>query len=116
MLHPAAVSRGVSLRAVCVGLALLALLAPTAFYAQVLRGAPAFTNTSPPPAAIAALFLLALLRQLPWLRGRAFSRGEVLTVYALILTAGPLLSPEVLYFVLPKVILYHYMTAANPVW
>lgn len=95
---------------------LLIGLAPAVFYGQILKGAPSITNDAPTAGPVAIIFILAALMGIPILRRIGLTRRELLAIYAIVLTAGPLLSPHGLYFSLPKIILYYHTARLNPLW
>ena len=85
---------GVTARAVLIALILLVAISPIALYVELVRNlAYNFMALVPPIAQLAVLFLLAALN--PLLARRRWwglSRREILSVYAVLIVAGPLMS------------------------
>ena len=108
---------GATARAVLLGLALLIVVAVVAFYVEiawlriymVASGVPAM-------APVVLLFLLTALMGTPMLRRAGLGRRELLTVYAIVLVGGPLVSHGVLFWMIPKVVAFYYMAQVHPLW
>ncbi len=85
---------GVTWRAVGLAFLLLLLFAPAGFYGELVFGTTyTFASGVPSMGALVALFLITLVNGLVRRSGRAgLSRTEVLTVYAIVLVGGPLMT------------------------
>jgi len=121
-MHPSAGGRaesnGVSARAVLVAFVLIGLIAPAAFYGELLHKASyLFGAGVPAMAPVALLFLLTaanpLLRRIGW---RAFARRELLAIYAIVLVGAPLVTHGILGWMLPMSITQQYLARAMPAW
>jgi len=106
----------VSWRAVLAGLAILALLAPTCFFLEIVWGGESIVAGAPAPLPIVLLFLLAAITATPILGRARFSRQELLVVYSMVLVGGPLFNTQVLFYLIPKVVTYYYLAYGNPLW
>ncbi len=114
-------ARGVTGRAIVLALALLVAIVPLNFYIEVVWGADwegiwNFATGMPAVVPVVSLMLLALLLSLPLLRRLAFSRRELLTVYAIILIGSPVMSHAVLCWMLVKNVAYYYASGGQPSW
>ena len=109
-------SRGVTPRAVLLAFLLVVAITPAAFLVGTLWQVEVLTAEAPSVWPTALLVLLTAAAGAPLLRRFAFTRREVLTVYSLVLVAAPLSSYTVLFYVLPKVVLYYHVARANPAW
>ena len=109
-------SRGVTPRAMLLALLLTIAMTPAAFLAGTLWQVEILTVDAPAVWPTALLIVLAAATGRPFLRRLGFTRREVLAVYTLVLVAAPLSSYTVLFYVLPKVILYYQVARANPAW
>jgi len=108
---------GVTVRAVLVAFILLVLVSVGAFYVELAwRTVYAFASGVPAMAPVVLLFLLAAAASTPVFRRFAFTRGELLTIYTILLVGGPLLSHGVLFWMVPKVIAYFYAAQIHPLW
>ena len=107
---------GVTRRSVLVAAAILLVFAVAATYHEVVWEAGVVVAGAPAPWPLATLLLLAAAMALPRLRKRGLTRRELLVVYVSVLVAAPLFSRGVLFFALPKTIIYYHMARANPAW
>jgi len=105
--------RAVTPRAVLLALALLAILTPATFYVEIVWHAQVGGGSFP---AVAVIVFLAALGGLPGFRRAGLSRRELLTVYAVLAVGSPLVGRAILFFVLPKAIIYYHMGRAQPTW
>jgi hypothetical protein len=82
---------GVTRRAVILGFVLLAIVVPVGFYAEIVYAATyELASGAPAMAPLALLLLLTFLNgRLGRWHIRPFSRGELLTVYSIVLVGGP---------------------------
>jgi hypothetical protein len=105
-------------RAVLVALGLVALASVGGFYFEVLLPVTreSMNAGTPAPWPVAFLFLLTAIMGIPLLRRVGLSRAELLAVYAVVLVSVPLSSFTVLFYVLPKSVLYYYVGRAYPLW
>jgi len=115
---PAGNGGGVTWRAVVVALVLLVAFVPAGFYSELVHSATSdFSGGVPAMAPLFVLFLLAagnpLLCRLGW---KALSRRELLTIYAIVLAGGPLISHGILPWLLPYNIAQQYLARAIPEW
>ena len=111
---------GVTRRAVLLALVLLVLVALFNFYVEMLwkggwdlwmvsSGCPAMTP-------VFVLFLLTAAMRLPRFRRTGMTRRELLAIYAIVLVGAPVVTYEVLGWVLVKCIHYYYLVRVNPYW
>jgi hypothetical protein len=110
---------GVTWRAVFAAIIIIVLTSPAAFYGEIVWGGSveaAWGTGAPGPWPVSLLFLMTAAMALPVLRRMRFTRRELLTVYSVVIVATPLTSRTVLFYVLPKVVLYYYMARAYPIW
>ena len=108
---------GVTPRAVAIALALLVVLAPATFGASTLWAWNYYLTAGSLPAwSLSLLVLLTAGAGVPALRRFRFSRAELLTVYAIRLVAAPLFSASIMFYVIPKVMLYYHVARANPAY
>jgi hypothetical protein len=107
---------GVTLRAALLAVILVMVMTPAAFVAGTVRGPEILTAGAPSVWPTTLLVLLAAVSALPFLRRFRLARGEVLAAYSLMLVAAPLSSYTVLFYVIPKAILYYQVARANPAW
>jgi len=107
---------GVTFRAVALALVFVVVLAVGAFQVEVLYYASAVVTGGPAVWPLSLLVLLAGAMALPWLRRHGLTRRELLVVYSIVLVVSPLCSSTVLFYLLPKVMLYYHMARANPAW
>ncbi|MDH4208318.1 MAG: hypothetical protein OEV76_05540, partial [Anaerolineae bacterium] len=115
---------GVTWRAVGISLAIILLSVPAIFYGEVVwpkllawgwLGA-GWSSGTPASWPLAVLFLLGAAGSIPVLRRFALRRRELLTVYAAVLVATPVLGAGVLFFVLSSVVSYYYYAHALTNW
>ncbi len=116
---PSAVeTRGVSTRAIILGLILVALAAPAAFYAEILFSTTyMFASGVPAMAPLALLMLMTILN--PWagrFRLTPLSRGELLSIYAIVLVGAPLVTHGILIWMLATCVSILYGTQTSPEW
>jgi len=111
---------GVTRRAVVVALVLCVGVAFFSFYVEMLwkggwdlwmvsSGCPAMTP-------VFVLFLLTAAMQLPRFRRTGLTRQELLAVYTIVLVGAPIVTYEVLGWVLVKSVHYYYLVRVNPYW
>jgi len=109
--------RGVTWRAVLLALALLILLSLAAFWAELVWYRTYDVNAGcPAMGPITSLFLLTALMSLPGLRRVGLSRGELLTVFCVVIAGSPLVSHGILFWMLPKVIAFYHQAQIHPEW
>jgi hypothetical protein len=100
---------------VAVGLVLLPLLLVADLLVELIWNRMFdFTGGVPAAAPAVALFLLAALSRNRALRRVGLTRRELLVIYAMLLVASPLVSHGILFWMLPKTIIYSYMARAQP--
>ena len=112
---PARVTR----RSVLVACVLLALLAPVAFFVEVVNlFSPDLVLVSGAPSAapVALVFLLTLAAASRWLRSVGLSRRELITIYCIVMVGAPLGHRAILFYMIPKTALYYHLARANPRW
>lgn len=110
-------SAGVSLRAVAIAFVLLVGLSIAAFYVSLLwKRDLDFTSSVPPSAQLNVLLIMAAAMMVPALRRIGLTRREMLAVYSILLVSAPIVSPGILYWMLPKSIVFYYLARANPMW
>jgi hypothetical protein len=106
-------TRGVTPRAVILGLLLLLAVTVSAFHADLLTGSGGYTSYTsgvPAQAPFAVLFLITAVATLPVGRAFRFTRRELLAVYAIVFAGAPFVSYGILGFLLPTPI-YLYSAA-----
>ncbi len=104
---------GVSGRAVAVALLLLIVLTPATFYVEIAWHGQIGGASFPP---IALVAVLAALGSVPALRRFGLTRRELLAIYAVLAVGTPLVGRAVLFFMLPKTVMYYHMARAHPEW
>jgi hypothetical protein len=109
---------GIGARAIIIAFLLLVLIAPAAFYGELMYGATYFFAAGVP--AMAPLVLLVLLaalnpvvKRLGW---RRLTRRELLAIYAIVLVGGPLVTHGILAWMLPHNLAPRYVARAQPEW
>ncbi len=112
---------GVTGRVVAVAVVLVVVIAALNFFVEVLWGAGSWTGvgwSSGVPAATPLIFLIGLtaLGSLPVLRRFAFSRRELLALYAILLVCAPVLTHAVVVWMLVKNVAYSYSAQINTHW
>jgi len=109
---------GITPRAVALAFLLLVALAPAGLYAELIyRATFTFSAGAPGMASLFVLFLLTLLNPALGRVGfRAFSRRELLVIYAIVLLGSPLVSHGILPWLLPYNIAQQYLSRAIPEW
>ena len=108
---------GVTWRAVLLGYVLLALLTPISFYVEIVWfRVPDVTSGVPAVAPTVLLLLLASLASFRPLRRAGLSRGELLTVYCLVMVGGTVISHGLFPIALSRNIAFHYMARTHPEW
>jgi len=107
----------VTARAVVIGLGILLLFIPAAFYTEIawLR-VYQFASGVPATMPIFTLFALAAAMGIPGLRRVGLTRRELLAVFSIVLVGSPLVSHGVLFWMIPKVIAYYYAAQIHPLW
>jgi len=106
---------GVTWRAIVVSLVLLPVLIVVGFYAIVYKPDD-YLSCIPPAAQFHVLMLLAAVGALPLFRRWGLTRRELLAVYSILLVAAPVMGRGMLYWMIPKSIVYYYLARANPAW
>ncbi|UCC68097.1 MAG: hypothetical protein JSV79_13475 [Armatimonadota bacterium] len=116
--NKAAAGGGVSRRAVVLGLVLLVLIAPAAFYGEFLYGTTyEFGSGVPAMAPLVVLFLLAVVNPLLGrVLGGGLGRRELLAIYGIVLVGAPLVTHGILGWMLPMGINQYYLARAIPEW
>lgn len=108
-------AKGLSARAVAVGLALVVTIASVAVYADIIyNSAWTFGSGSPCIAGLASLLLLAVVN--PRLGPRGLTRRELLAVYCIALVGGTLVTKGILGMMLSSVVGLQYYGQARPHW
>ena len=107
---------GVTLRAVLLSFALLALLTPVVFYVELAWNKAQFFVGVPAMAPVVVLFALTGAMSLPFFRRAGLTRRELLVVYVILLVAGPIISHSVMVWMLCKTVSYYYMGRADVSW
>ena len=109
---------GVSLRVWLLALVLLLLIAPAAFYAELVYSTTyTFASGVPAMAPLVILFLLTALNPvLSRLRIRRLTRRELLATYGILIVGGPLVTHGILAWMLPYNIIQQYLARAIPHW
>ena len=109
---------GVSRRVIVLSLVLLVLLAPAAFYGEVLYGTIyTFGSGVPGMAPLAILFILAALNRVGARKRRGgFSRRELLAVYGIVVVGAPLVTHGILVWMLSTPVTQQYLARAMPEW
>ncbi|HUU54691.1 MAG TPA: DUF6785 family protein, partial [Armatimonadota bacterium] len=104
-------SGGVSRRVIVLSLVLLVLLAPAAFYGEVLYGTIyTFGSGVPGMAPLAILFILAALNRVGARKRRGgFSRRELLAVYGIVVVGAPLVTHGILVWMLSTPVTQQYL-------
>jgi hypothetical protein len=107
----------VTWRAVLVAYVLLALLTPISFYVEIVwYRVPDVTSGVPAVAPTVLLLLLASLASFRPLRRAGLSRGELLTVYCLVMVGGTVISHGLFPIALSRNIAFYYMARTHPEW
>jgi len=108
---------GVTWRALLVAYVALLVLAPLAFYVEIVwYRVPDVTSGVPAMAPIVVLLVLTALMALPPLRRTGLTRRELLTVYSLLLIGGTMISHGLFPLALSRNIAFHYMARTHPHW
>ena len=109
---------GVSLRALLIAFALLALIAPAAFYGELVYGTTyMFASGVPAMAPLVILFLLTALNPLVRKTGLSgLTRRELLAIYGIVIVGGPLVTHGILAWMIPYSIIQQYLARAIPNW
>jgi len=109
---------GITTRALVLALILLVVVAVWGFYGELIyRAVYTFSAGAPAMAALTILFLLTAINPgLNRVGVRALSRNELLTIYAVLLVGGPLVSHGILPWLLPYNIAQQYLARAIPEW
>jgi len=108
----------VSRRALVLALVLVVLIAPAAFYGEILyRSTYMFGSGVPGMAPLALLFLLAALNPiLSRLRLTELRRRELLAVYGIVVVGAPLVTHGILVWMLSTSVMQQYLARAIPEW
>ena len=110
-------SGGVTWRATAVAAVSLLVLTPIAYFVEIVWfRVPDVTAGVPAPAPTALLVALAAAMMLPMFRRMGLTRGELLTIYCIVLVGSGLLNSHLLPFALSRNISYYYAARANPDW
>ena len=98
--------------------ALLILIAPAAFYGELVYGSTyTFASGVPAMAPLVILFVLtALSPAIRRLGLRPLSRRELLAIYGIVIVGGPLVTHGILAWMLPYQIIQQYLARAIPTW
>lgn len=105
----------ITARAVVLGLFLVLVVDAVAMWADVIiNSAWTFGSGSPCIAALVLLLLLSVVN--PRFGARGLTRGELLTIYCLVLVGGALMTKGILGLILPNVIALRYYAHARPAW
>lgn len=105
---------GVTWRAILAAAVLLILLAPFTFYVEVvIQRYEEFPVGAVP---VAALFVLTAVTSIPVLARRGLTRRELLVVYSVVVVGAWLFKYSVLFYMIPKAIIYQYLAPLNPIW
>jgi hypothetical protein len=108
---------GVSWRAIALAYAILIVLAPLAFYVEIVwYRVPDVTSGVPAMAPIVVLLVLGALMSLPRFRRGGLTRRELLTIYCLIAIGGTIIGHGMFPIALSRNIAFHYMARARPTW
>ena len=96
----------------------MSLLSLVSYYVVIVRGAAYDFNAGvPAPAIFSLLFVFCGIASLPGLhRFIGLRRGEMLTVYAMLMAGGPMVSWGTLAWMLPHSVIQRYMAGALPDW
>jgi len=108
----------ISFRALLVSFILLVLMAPAAYFGELVYGTTyTFASGVPAMAPLVILFALTALNPLlSAIRLRRFTRSELLTVYGVVIVGGPLVTHGILAWMLPYNIVQQYLARAIPHW
>ena len=107
---------GVTRRAVLIGLGLLVVLVPIAFYVEIAWNKADMFVGVPSMTPVVLLFVLTAATGLPIFRRVGLSRRELLVVYSMLLVAGPLIGATTIAWMLCSTIHYYYMSRVYVVW
>ena len=109
---------GISLRALLISFVLLVLIAPAAYFGELVYGTTyMFASGVPAMAPLVILFLLTALNPLLGaVRIRPFTRAELLAVYGIVIVGGPLVTHGILAWMIPYNIVQQYLARAIPNW
>jgi hypothetical protein len=112
---------GVTARAVLAAGLLLAAVAVANFLIEAMWGYGSWTGVGfssgvPVATPFVVLVLLTIAGSLPLLRRAAFTRRELLAIYAMLLVGAPALTHAVLVWMLVKNIAYYYMAQVETHW
>ena len=108
---------GVTLRGVLLAYAILILLAPLAFYVEIVwYRVSDVTSGVPAMAPVVVLLVLTTLMTLPPLRRSGLTRRELLTIYSLVLVGGTVIGHGLFPIALSRNIALHYMARTHPHW
>jgi hypothetical protein len=102
-----------TLRAVLLAFGLVLALSVATFYIEIVWhgqiGAGSLSG-------VAVVFILAAITAFPGLGRLGLSRRELLTIYAILAVATPVIGRAILFFMLPKTVIYYHMARAHPDW
>ena len=108
---------GVTPRSILIAFVLLLGLIVVGFYSSIVYKPEAdYLASVPPNAQLDVLVLLAAVMMVPAFRRIGLTRREVLTIYSILLVAAPVMGRGMLYWMIPKSIVYYYLARANPAW
>jgi hypothetical protein len=103
-------------RAIILALLLLPLLIVVGYYATIVYKPDDYLCSVPAAAQLHILILLTGVGVLPLLRRWGLTRQELLAIYSILLVAAPVMGRGILYWLIPKSIVYYYLARANPAW
>jgi len=109
---------GVNTRTICIAFFFLILIAIGGYYGELFYGASyMFASGVPSMASIFLLFVLGGINMLLHRTGRAgLSRRELLSVYAIVLVGGPLMTHGILAWMIGHDLAPRYFARAIPEW
>jgi len=110
--------KSVNLRTVALSLFLLVLISIAGYYGELVYGASyMFASGVPSMACLFLLFVLGAVNVLLHRAGRkGFSRRELLSIYAIVLVAGPLMTHGILAWMIGHDLAPRYFARAIPEW
>jgi hypothetical protein len=107
---------GVTRRAVGIAVAITVATMPAAFLTEIVWGKGQWGTGAPAAWPITVLVILAALMGFRAFRRTGLTRRELLVVYSIVLVGVPLMSRTVLFYAVPKAIIYYYAARQNPLW
>jgi hypothetical protein len=106
----------VTWRAVAIGTTIVALTMPAAFLTEIVWGKGQWGTGAPAAWPVTVLVMLGALMGLPVFLRSGLSRRELLVIYSIVLVGSPLMSRTILFYSIPKAIIYYYAARQNPLW